>query len=54
LTVAFLAVFLTAAFLTGFLGMSRTLCLRTRPDQVRHGEFLTNQSTILRASRKGR
>jgi hypothetical protein len=34
--------------------MSRTLCLHTHPDQVRHGEFFTNQSTTLRTSRKGR
>jgi hypothetical protein len=50
----FAAAFLATTFFTGFLGMSRTLCLRTRPDQVRHGEFLTNQSTTLRTSRKGR
>jgi hypothetical protein len=56
--ITFLTAFLTAdffaAFLTGFLGMSRTLCLHARPYQVRHGQFLRNQSSTLRTSRKGR
>jgi hypothetical protein len=49
-----LADFLTAAFLTGFVGMSRTLCLRACPDQVRHGQSLTIKSSTLGTSRKGR
>jgi hypothetical protein len=53
-TAAFLAVFFTAAFFIGFLGMSRTLCLHTHPYQVRHGQFLSIQSSTLGTSRKGR
>jgi hypothetical protein len=54
----FLAAFLTALFLTtflaGFLGMSRTLCLCSHRYQLRHGPFLSSQSSTLRVSRKGR
>jgi uncharacterized protein YjbI with pentapeptide repeats len=50
----FAAAFLATTFFTGFLGMSRTLCLCSHRYQLRHGQFLRIQSSTLRTSRKGR